>query len=96
MPFPTGVVVFFRQLITKDNSLARSVHLDGREVELYSQSDDFVVFDEMRTILGIYPRDWVACILPLQTQGPGINVADQQERYGDPSAPAPRDTKTFS
>jgi hypothetical protein len=73
MAFETGVVVFFR-VLGPDNNLARSVHPEGRDVAMKyrgSYPEDYTIIDGEGNLLGIYPRDWVACILPLITVGPG-------------------------
>jgi hypothetical protein len=66
--FPSGIVIFFRQ-ITKDESLARAIHPRGRDLEL--RHGDYYIVDDERNVLGIYPRDWIAAILPLEIVGPG-------------------------
>lgn len=76
--FPQGVMVFFRIIAGPDEngipSLARSVHLTGRYVRIecreLSHRDDYTVFDEGGRLLGVYPREWVAAILPIVTVGP--------------------------
>ena len=65
MAFENGVVLFFRHMM-QDKTLARSVHTDGREVHRAgANDDDFVVYNESGDIVGIYPREWVAAILPI-------------------------------
>jgi hypothetical protein len=84
--FPQGVVIFFRQL-TSDGSLARSVHPSAREVMigrhagLDSHPEDYTILDGNARILGTFPRDYVAAILPLETTGPGVtpNADDRSE-----------------
>jgi hypothetical protein len=81
-PFPAGLVVFFRVLDTTGNQLARSFHLTGRNVETRSEIsfiDDYIVKDAEGTILGIYPRDFVSAILPIVTEGPGAQDANNSE-----------------
>jgi hypothetical protein len=69
--FPSGVVIFFR-IMTPDAQLARGVHLEGRSV-LIGASDyhhnDYVVVDEKGAFLACYPREFVAAIMPLKTEG---------------------------
>ena len=79
-PFATGVIIFFR-ILDDTSNLARSVHLDGRSIVIQgreSHPEDYMVLNEAQEVIGIYPRDWVACILPAQTVGPA----------GDPSQPS--------
>lgn len=88
-PFAVGVIVFFREIDNNTHQLASSVHPTGRSVSIHSQNahpEDYVILDGNGQLVGLYPRDWVACILPLQP-GPNINVADQQNRSSDPTAP---------
>ena len=95
MPFETGVVVFFR-LLGQDNNLARSVHPDGRSVALdlpQWPAEDYIILDAAGEFLGAYPRDWVACILPLQTTGPA-DVANQSPGRDRSPAPAEGDSKS--
>lgn len=101
MAFENGVVIFFRVLDVKTNppTLARSVHPDGRDVEIrgqYGHPEDYVVLNENNEIVGLYPRDWVACILPLQTQGPAANVADQSSRRDSAAPSAEGDTESVT
>lgn len=67
--FPSGIVVFFRTL-APDGNLARSVHSTARSVELEACSLDYLLRDTDEKVVGIFPRDWVSAILPLQTVGP--------------------------
>ena len=72
MAFEQGVVLFFRQILP-DNSLARAVHPNGRDVQIrtpISHAEDYVVLDSNREPIGIYPRDYIACILPLIPEVP--------------------------
>ena len=72
--FETGIVLFFRHMMA-DKTLARSVHPNGREVNMGGVEDkDFVVFDESGEIIGIYPRDYIAAILPLVPAPAQANV----------------------
>ena len=94
MAFESGVVIFFRTL-DQTNNLARSVHPDGRSVELRSQfsyPDDYIILDEAQNLLGVYPRDWVACILPLQTVGPA-DALNQQARSDNSTQTEARNPK---
>ena len=69
--FPHGVVVFFRQLLP-DNSMARSVHLNGRLVVSDGRNEnEYCVYDADDKLLGIYLKDYIAAILPLEITGPG-------------------------
>lgn len=95
MSFETGVVIFFRQMVPPDQ-LARSVHPTGRDIEVSRESGDYLVLDEDRGLLGIYPKDYVAAILPLLTTGPGADASDQQTRYNNPSAPTQGNSKGYT
>jgi hypothetical protein len=65
MAFENGVVLFFRHMMA-DKSLARSIHPDARSVERAGAGDDdFIIYNESGDIVGIYPREWIAAILPL-------------------------------
>lgn len=88
-PFETGVVIFFRCFDERNLQLARSVHLDGRSVEIRSETghpEDYIVLDKNDKIVGIYPRDWVAAIMPLQTVGPAHALDQQTRRDSAPSS----------
>lgn len=70
--FPNGVAIFFRTLASSE-SLARSFHPTGRSVTIGRHDfppDDYVVWDENGELLGVYPRDFVAAIMPILTIGP--------------------------
>ena len=70
MAFENGVVLFFRHMMA-DKSLARSVHLNGRSVSRAGAGDDdFIVYDDEGEIVGIYPREWIAAILPVTPASP--------------------------
>ena len=65
MAFENGVVLFFRHMMA-DKSLARSIHPDARSVSRAGAGDDdFIIYDAEGEILGIYPREWIAAILPI-------------------------------
>jgi hypothetical protein len=66
--FANGVVIFFRTVLA-DGTLARSVHTNGRSIQLTGDSD-YTIADQDGEVIGIYPQGWVACILPLQITGP--------------------------
>ena len=74
--FPHGLIVFFRAM-SSDNNLARSVIPRARRIEpgSYNQ-DDYVIFDEDHRLLGIYPREFVSAILPIENTGTGPIHAD--------------------
>lgn len=91
-PYSAGVIVYFRAL-DSSNVLARSVHPKGRKVMIRDQDyypEDYVILDEDDMILGVYPREWVACILPIDTTGPA-NVPSEQARYSNPTTAEARD-----
>jgi len=72
--FEAGVVIFFRQMAS-DNNLARSILPAARSVELrshHAHPEDYVVVDQNREIIGVFPRDYVAAIMPIVTEGPGV------------------------
>lgn len=71
--FPAGVVVFFRQMASADQ-LARAIIPRGREVKIGNgedmEFDDYTVTDAEGNFLALFPRDFVAAIMPLSTEGP--------------------------
>jgi hypothetical protein len=71
MNLDQGVVVFFR-VMTADGSLARAIHTTGRDIQFsHMNDDDYIIVDEEGHYLAMYPRGFVAAIMPLQTVGPG-------------------------
>jgi len=89
--FREGLVIFFRTLTPllpgqTEAQLARSVHPNGRDIEVNRAGfdNDYIVTDEEGTIIGIYPREWVAAIIPISTRGP----ADAENRQADADHPS--------
>jgi hypothetical protein len=84
--FPAGVVIFFRSIIPGEaggpSTLARSIHPQGRAIEMggYGFDDqDYIILDADGHFVAAYPRDYIAGIMPLTTEGPA--------RTGGSSAP---------
>lgn len=76
--FPSGIRVYLRQVMP-DGGLARGDFLEARKVMIRSDighPEDYIIFDGADKFLACYPRDFVACILPLQTVGPAANAQD--------------------
>lgn len=98
MAFENGVVVFFREMDKRSNNLVRSVLPAGRQVEIRNHlghPEDYVVTDENDELLGVFPRDWVACILPLIMES-NEDANDQQARRGGSPAPASGNSQKLS
>ena len=77
-PFAAGLVVYFRMLDTS-NRLVASPHLDGRNIVLNPDYQGYLtITDASGALIGIYAEDWVSCILPLQTVGPGTDENPQK------------------
>lgn len=98
MAFENGVIVFFREVDKRSNNLVRSVLPTGRQVEVrshYGHPDDYIVTDDDNELLGVFPRDWVACILPLVMENTE-DANDQQARRGGPPTPASGNSQKLS
>jgi len=99
-PFKEGVCVFFRILTPvmpgqTEAQLARSMHPNGRDVQVDKPGfeNEYIVYDEEGIVIGIYPKDWIAAILPMRTQGPA-NAQNQQTPLDRSSEAEERDTES--
>lgn len=80
--YPQGLIVFFRTPpIPPNGQLANSVLPNARAVMLGrsanfegAHEDDYVVIGSQGQLLGTFPREFVATILPINTIGPGAEA----------------------
>jgi hypothetical protein len=84
--FPAGAIVYMRTVMP-DGGLARIPLLKARDLE-YTVDGHFIVLDAERKALGVFPEDFVAAFLPLETTGPAANAQDSPSRPDHPSEPS--------